>query len=317
MINKHIQQDNEIQYQYYLNYTDNLKSLCNLEMKSMFGFIPKNKHFISTLFISPSRSIFIKGCLVMSYLEPSLEDLEKAVTNDQLYYEDYKISFIRSDDDVDYQDRLKALRLLGFSIEGNFALQNPKVELAVTKINQKWIFGHYLKNDSSWMKRKQKPFNYSYALDHIIAKTLINIAIGNDLNLSVVDPCCGIGTVIIEGRNIGLDIVGIDLNPNVVKKCNKNLRFFGFEDNVECKNILDIIDDYDVAIVDLPYGKFSTTSLEEQTKIIKKTKEIARNAIFVSMENMDQLFMSCGFTIDDNCIVQKRDKFTRYITICK
>ncbi len=314
--NKHNNYDNIIIYQYFLNYSDNLKDLCDLEMKSIFGFIPRNKFFTTSIYIDPSRSIFIKGCLAILYLENSLEDLERAIRNDQLFYEDYKIRFIKLDDDVKYEDRLKALRAIGFAIEGNFALHNPSIKLALTKINKKWIFGHYIKNDSTWIDRKQKPFNYSYALDNKIAKTLINIAIGNNFNLNVVDPCCGIGTVIIEGRYMGVDIKGFDVNQNVVNKCNKNLKFFGFNDNVKNKNILDITNLYDVAIVDLPYGKFSKTSLKEQTLIIKKTKQIARKAIIVSMDDMSELINACGFTIIEKCFVQKRDKFSRYITNC-
>ncbi len=309
--------DNNInKYQYFLNYPDNLKNLCDLEMKSIFGIIPTNKYFTTTKYIDPSRSVFIKGCLPILCLENSIEDLERAVKEEQLFYEDYKISFIKADDDLEYKDRLKALRTIGFSIEGSFALHNPNIKLAITKVNNKWIFGHYIKNDCTWIKRKQKPFNYSYALDNVLAKTLVNLAIGNNFNLNLVDPCCGIGTVVIEGRYMGVNIKGFDMNLSVVNKCNKNLEFFGFEDDVENKNIHDITNSYDVAIVDLPYGKFSKTSLKEQTLIIKKTKQIARKAIFVSMDDMSELIISWGFTIIEKCFVQKRDKFSRYITIC-
>ncbi|QVK18304.1 SAM-dependent methyltransferase [Mycoplasmatota bacterium] len=314
--NKTNNYDNIIKYQYFLNYSDNLKDLCDIEMKSIFGFIPKNKYFTTSNYIDPSRSVFIKGCIVILYLENSLEALERAVKKDQLFYEDYKIRFIKTDDKVKYEDSLKALRTIGFAIEGNFALHNPKIKLALTKINNQWIFGHYIKNDSTWIERKQKPFNYSYALDIVIAKTLINIAISNNFNLNLVDPCCGIGTVIIEGRYMGVNIKGFDLNPVVVNKCNENLKFFGFKDDVKKKNICDITDTYDVAIVDLPYGKFSKTSLSEQSLIIEKTKKIARKAIIISMDDMSELITSSGFTIIEKCFVQKRDKFSRYITIC-
>ncbi len=302
---------------YYLNYEENYKNLCDLEMNAMFGFIPQGKSFITSKFINPSRSIFIKGCITISYYEDALSNLVKAIQADQLSYQNYKINFIKSDyNDVSYKERLRALRVIGFSIEGDFALHNPDIELALTKINNMWIFGKYLKNDHTWLERKQKPFNYSYALDHKLAQSLINIAVGDNLSLTVVDPCCGIGTVIIEGRELGIKINGFDINPNIVAKCNKNLRNLGFDDDVKSKNILDINNIYDVAIVDLPYGKFSKTSHIEQKLIIKKTKQIAQKAIFVSMFDLNPILTTYGFKIKATCFVRKSDNFGRYITVC-
>jgi tRNA (guanine10-N2)-dimethyltransferase len=308
--------DNTSKYLYFLNYKDELKELCNLEMKSFFGYIPSSKDFFSNVFISPSRSIFIKAVIEISHEASSFEELEKLVKDDQLYYDGYKITYLKSDHDVSYEDRLKALRMIGFAIEGDFSMDRPKIEFALTKINQKWVFGHYLKNDPTWTQRKQKLYNYSYALDNTLAKTLVNIAVGNNDKLRVVDPCCGIGTTVIEGLNMGIHIKGYDLNPNVVEKCNQNLQYFGFDNKVEHKNIIDIKDYFDVAIVDLPYGKFSKTTLNEQTLIITKTKEIAKKAVFVSMVDMNNLLASCGFTNSETCFVQKRDKFSRYISVC-
>jgi len=312
----YILNNNISKFLYFINYRDNQKDLCDLEMKSIFGLIPNDKYFITSKYIDPSRSTFLKGCLAILYSENSLEELESKVKQDQLSLEEYKIRFITIDDDVKYESRLKALRTIGFAIEGTFALHDPKVELALTKINGKWVFGHYLKNDNKWIDRKQKPYNYSYALEVRLAKTIINIAIENDFNLKVVDPCCGIGTVLIEGRSMGVNIKGFELNPSVVDHCNENLKFFGFKDDVKNKNMHNITDTYDVAIVDLPYGQFSKTSLKEQTLLIRKTKKIAKKAIIVSMEDMSELITSCGFTITEKCLVIKTNSFSRYITVC-
>jgi tRNA (guanine10-N2)-dimethyltransferase len=315
--NLEINSINTNRYIYVLNYTDQLKNLCDLEMKSIFGFIPTGKFFFSATKISSSRSIFIKSRMDITHIGNSLEDLVQSIEGDSLFYNDYKISYIKSNDNtIDYQERLKALRLIGFAIEGNFALQNPKIEFAVTKVNDQWMFGQYIINDHTWINHKQKPYNYSYALDHQLARSLVNLAIGNNPHIKVVDPCCGIGTIIIEGRELGINIKGYDINPNVVEKCNKNLQHFGFEDDIVHKSIQDITEPYDVAIVDLPYGKFSTTTLEEQRLIINKAKEIAHKVIFVSMVNLDSLLTSHGFEIIEGCFIKKRDKFSRYITIC-
>jgi tRNA (guanine10-N2)-dimethyltransferase len=313
-----LDQGNELnRYIYTINYTENLKELCELEIKSLFGYIPQNKFFITNRFIHPSRSIFIKNCIVTSHVASSLEALYQAIQNDTLFNNDYKIRFIKFDgNNVHYKERLEAIRKIGFAIEGDFALQNPKNEFGVTKIDELWFFGQFIKHEPTYLERKQKPFNYSYALDHQIARSLINIAVGNDNKLKVVDPCCGIGTVLIEGRELGVNIKGFDINPQVVDKCNRNLKYFGYNNDVEIKDIVDLNEFYDVAIVDLPYGKFSTTTLEEQNLIIEHARRIARKAIFISMDDISACLTSYGFTTTDRCIIKKREQFSRSVFVC-
>ncbi|XMB67275.1 SAM-dependent methyltransferase [Mycoplasmatota bacterium zrk1] len=309
--------DSNKQYFYYINYKDNQKDLCELEMKAIFGFIPDNKLFVTTIVIDPSRSVFIKYRIEVNYQENSLESLESKVLSDQLYMDDYKIIYLKNDFDITYEERLNAMRKIGFAIEGKFSLANPKVELALTKINGSWILGYYKKNDNSWVNRKQKPHNYSFALDVWLAKALINIAVENNFTKKIVDPCCGIGTVLIEGYSIGANIKGYDINPTVVNQTKQNLKFFGFNANVECKNISDIDKYYDVAIIDLPYGKFIKSHSNNRNDVIKISRNISKRVIFISMTNINEIVRKYGFSVTNTCKLEKRSKFSRFITLCE
>ena len=70
---------------------------------------------------------------------------------------------------------------------------------------------------------------------------------------------------------------------------------------------------FDCAIVDLPYGLFSATTLDDQLSIIKTTRKIADRAILVTLEDMET--HDCGFTLIDKFCAAK-GTFKRIINIC-
>lgn len=47
----------------------------------------------------------------------------------------------------------------------------------------------------------------------------------------------------------------------------KNLEFFGYKNVITSGDMHNIEEKYDVAIIDLPYGVFTSTTLEEQATL--------------------------------------------------
>jgi tRNA G10 N-methylase Trm11 len=148
-----------------------------------------------------------------------------------------------------------------------------------------------------------------------VARTLVNIAVGNNLKLRMVDPCCGVGTVVIEALSMGIDIKGFELNPYIAENAKRNLEHFGYKAVITHGSMHDVTDKFDTAVVDLPYGVFSPTTLEEQLAIINSTRRLADKAVFITFEDMDEHFKLAGFKVIDKCQTNK-GKFIRYITIC-
>lgn len=302
-------------YLYLIRYRREYKQLCALEMKSLFGTTSSMKHHFMTENFPLSRSSFLKERIEILYCETDITILESKMVKDNLSFEQYKIQYIVLDD-VPYSERLNGMRKLGTAIEGSFAIQNPLVKFALTKVDGYWIFGFYQENEQAWISRRQKPFNYSHALEVKLAKAIVNIAICNQFDISIVDPCCGIGTVIIEAKSIGLNIQGYELNELVANHCNENLRHFGFTPDVKRMDMQLIKEHYDVAILDIPYGQFSTTTLEEQIQLIRKTSQISNRSVIISMDDMSETIKKQGLTIQDVCIIEKSNAFKRYITVC-
>lgn len=307
---------NEKRYLYITNYSSDEESLCEMEIKCLFDKPLDDKHLFSNVYIDPSRSPFIKKCISIMYIGETIDLIIEQINNDKLTSEKYKVVYINAPhENVGFHEGRRIEFKLGFSILGEAEMKKPENIFGITKIENSWIFGKCESNTSEWLQRNQKPFSYSNALKVNVCRALVNIAVGNNLKCSVIDPCCGIGTVLIEAISMHINIKGYEINPLIGKNAKTNLRYFGYEDVITIGDMNNIQDKYDVAIVDLPYGIFTQITTEEQLSIMISTRKIAAKMVIITFEDMAKQITSVGFHIDDRCTVSK-GTFKRHIYIC-
>ena len=313
--NKH-QMNQNYDYLYEISYRREFKQICEMEMRHIFGNTTSNVYHLSNENIDITRSPFIKGRIKITHTDTLIKTIESSLIENETFYQDYKIQYLKYDK-VEYPDRIQAMRILGTAIEGDFAIKNPKVSLALTKVDGNWIFGLYEVNPNEWLARRKKPFSYSNALEVKLARVLLNIAIENDFSKSIVDPCCGIGTVVIEAKSMGLNIKGYEINRFVAQHANSNLTHFGFEPDISRQDMFEIEQIYDVAILDLPYGQFSSITYQEQMNLIEKTRTISKKAVIISMDEITKDILSHGYVIIDKAKIEKSNSFSRHIYFCE
>ncbi len=302
-------------YIYLISSRREYNELCAMEMRHIFGKTSSSNYHLTNSEIDVNRSPFIKGVVSILYKNASIEEIESMIKDDGMFVNNYKIHYHKIDD-VPYQSRLHAMRILGTAIEGDFAIKNPVIEFILTKIDNEWIFGSLNKNSNSFKKRRKKPYSYSNSLDVVIAKAAINIVIENNFDVSLIDPCCGIGTVVIEGRFSSVDTVGYEINPLIKQKCNKNLEYYNMAPDVTKTDMRETTRKFDVAILDLPYGHHSSFTTKDQISLIKQTKVICNKALIITMEDMSAILKDCGYQIIDSCKIKKSNTFSRYVTLC-
>lgn len=321
MSNNHIEdksQNNIRKYYYFINCSSMERELCDMEMKSIFGNVPIKKYLFSNKDFNPSRSPFIKFQVKIRYESNTLQEIVAKIREQGVSYNDFKVNYMKSEDnDISYEERLKAVKEIGFVINGFPDIHNPKVNLAITKVNDKWIFGELIKNDFKWQQHNDKPFSYSNALSLRMARALVNIAAGDNKKLSIVDPCCGIGTVVLEALDLGFDVKGWEISKSIACNARNNIEHFGYKRDIITSGDMNDIDEvFDVAILDIPYGLYSPITLKEQIDIINSSRKIARKLVIITFEDMDNLITSAGFNIIDKCYMIKNN-VKREITICK
>lgn len=309
---------NSEKYFYQVNYNSDFeKSLCAMELKYLINGEMKNKYVFSNIYVNPSRSPFVKEMICIKYEDESLDKILENIKKDGLYYDDFKVCYLRLEkNEVQYNDRLDSLKKIGMAINGEANMHSPKVMLGITKVEGKWIFGEYKKNNFEWHIHERKPYEYSNALTIRVARALVNIAVGNNTDMKLIDPCCGVGTVVIEALSMGINVVAYELNKNIAENAKRNIEFFGYDNVVTHGNMHDIKEIYDAAIIDIPYGLFTPITHDEQIAIINTARKITKKLVLVAFEDMSEQIKKSGFTIKDLCYVCK-GKFKRHIYICK
>ncbi|MEG0371927.1 MAG: SAM-dependent methyltransferase, partial [Clostridium sp.] len=283
-------------YIYIINYPVDEMSLAKLELRCLFGEEDRDKCIISDNMISPSVSPFIKERIIVQYEEDSFENLLDKISEKGIMCEDFKVNFLKNHlCSIEHDDRLRMIKGIGMVIKGEADIYNPKVEFGVGFIYDKWVFGEYIKHNNEWNIHNKKPSTYSNSLGYRVARNLVNIATCGDYSLSLIDPCCGVGTVLLEAESLGVTACGYEIKQMVGEKAKTNLKFFGYKDVVTIQDMHMINNIYDTCIIDLPYGLFGKITKDEQENIIITARKISKKMVIVTYEEMDDMIIRSGF----------------------
>lgn len=297
--------------------------LFHLEARSFFGddYNSNVPYMISPIEIDPDRSPFMRERLEILYEGEKLSDIIAQVEQLELNNQTFKITYIKTNDlkdssKIDYDERRNIERQLGMAIDGEADMRVPDIEYGIITLGGRWYFGIYIKSKAIWLQHMHKPKSYSIALSTRVARAITNIAVPDIEELTAIDPCCGIGTVLVEALSMNVDIVGRDINHFVVRGTRENLKHFNMETDVVCGDIAEVTEHYDVAILDLPYNHFSHATEENQFYLLKHARRIANKLVIVSVADIDHMLNELGFTIVDRCTTRKGN-FIRQIIVCR
>src|SRR5699024_12707447 len=96
-----------------------------------------------------------------------------------------------------------------------------------------------------------------------MARAIANIAVPYPNGVTAIDPCCGIGNVLVEALSMEIDIVGRDINPLVTRGSRENIAYFGYTCDVTTGPIADVTDHYD------KIGRASCREREERWGVVE------------------------------------------------
>jgi tRNA G10 N-methylase Trm11 len=303
---------------YIINYQINEDDLCYLEMRSLFDTNIQDKVFLSEISFNPTGSPFMRSKLEILGEYDHFDDLLLDLEENPITLDGFKVEYLDVFmKDEHYKNRREYCSSIGWKLMGDPSFDKPSIIYGVVCYKEKWYFGTVEHNEGTWRKHIKKPYSYSSSLGIKTARALANIAGEGDLNKRMIDPCCGVGTVLIEARHIGYEIIGRDLNKVVVDKTNLNLVHFGYEGDVIEGNIKDVNRYYDAAIVDLPYGILSDIDDDMIDMIIDNASRISKRLVLLSSIDMRKKLDLLGLTLIDSCRIYKgsKDKFCRYIWV--
>ena len=307
-------------YIYSFNYDNTESALCKLESKCIFNKEEKDKLLFSDIKAEPSSSAYIKKRVEIILFAQDYSTLINEIKKESICIEGFKVEYLVVAGDLTaYAERLEKLKDIGYRIEGTPDYYSPTITYALCYNEGIWYFGILLKNNFAWHKHKQKPRSYSNSISINIAKALVNIAVKANKEKTLLDACCGVGTIMLEACFTGNNIEGCDINWKLCRDARENLSYFNYTANIIRSDIKDISKRYDAAIIDLPYNLLSSATDEDTLHIIKSAAEIADRLVIVSTSDISNLINQTGFKIADYCSVSKRGKtnFARKIWVCE
>lgn len=302
------------------------QALCELELRTLLGAEVRARYVESARCIEPSRSPFLKLRLDVLFEAGSLQELAEMAATLTVRGATFKVVFAETEAAVSYDRQREIEREIGRHLRGKAEMRRPEQWFAVTELRGRWLFGDCSYGEAVWLQHQQKPQNYSTALSTRVARAVVNIAVPEVAGTRVIDPCCGIGTVLVEAMSMGIDIVGCDVNPLAVRGARVNLNHFGMPNVVSLADMRSLGEQgmespaslegrFDALILDMPYNLCSKLPEDEQLQMLESARRLAARAVIITTEQIDPLVAKAGFRIAERCVVRK-GKFSRQVLVC-
>ncbi len=310
-INKHI---------YTFNYETTQDELCKLESRILFDKEEKDKQLASDITIEPSSSAFIRKRLDISLYSEDYTILIGQIEKENITTEGFKVEYIVLEGDTtEYNKRLSKLRDIGFRIQAYPDYKKPTIVYGLCFHEGFWCFGIIIKDHLDWYKHNNKPRSFSHSLNMVVAKALVCIATKGEKEKTLLDACCGVGTIMLEACFSGNQIEGCDINWKAYQNTQENLSHFDYHATVHLSDVGEINNRYDAAIIDLPYNLYSSATDEDIAHIIQSTSKLTNQLVIVSIADITDFITQTGFSIMDTCSITKRGRgnFARKVWICK
>lgn len=272
--------------------------------------------FWSNRAVEPGRSPFIVTRLDSLLVADTFDVLLAELPAMPPLSERFIVRCLESDATIGYRERLRLSRLVAEQLPGEASVQNYSCMYGIARLNGRWHFGPlHMRREDARLQHQDKPQQYSTALSSLIARCAVNI-VAPTAGARLIDPCCGIGTVLLEARALGIEIVGSDLNPLAVAGARANLQHYGYPASVTICDMRSVTGNYSAAIVDLPYGICSELSDDERLEMLESAHSFTAQALWISSEPLDHWLERAQWHIVDRCTISKGAGFSRYLMRC-
>lgn len=230
--------------------------------------------------IPHSESIAVRIKRVKQYsMEIDCRELTRSIADQILEGVDFKVDLTNPDNEI------------------NGVLTEDLIVLGVVKARV---------NRSQFEKRrpKNRAAVHPGTLQPSFARALINLA-RTPKNGYLLDPFCGVGGILLEAGLIGSKVIGIDINPEMIKGAEKNLEEVQIKDfNLKIGDARKMrMDKVDAIVTDPPYGRQASTAGS-------RIDELYRDALPILSQNLktgNYICISAPSKLDFKSIMENHD----------
>jgi tRNA (guanine10-N2)-dimethyltransferase len=212
---------------------------------------------------------------------------------------------VRGSADVDTR---AAERALGdVLVEQGFAvdLEDPDHELRALFAGEACVLGWLaLETERGYGDRKptDRPFFQPGSMDPLLARALVNLALGAR-GTRLVDPMCGTGGLLVEAALVGARAVGLDAQAKMVRGARRNLAAFAEAGAVlrgDATRLPLRDDSADAVAFDAPYGRQSKVVGDADALVagaLAEAQRVAGRAVVVGDRPLAAPARDAGWTV--------------------
>lgn len=271
--------------------------IINAECLALTGVAP-NQHGIA---ISPrrvdvSRGAYVRCCAELLFEAGNISEICAKIRAARLYADDFRVSVVKLPRNLK-ANSLEIAHNVGAEIGGIPDLDSPRVTFLTVITEEKVLFGKLLsESDGQWIVHNKRPHVTSSSLPARLARAIVNLTASPGDRL--LDPCCGTGTIILEAAQMGVTVVGYDVNVRMVGATRKNLKHYGLSAEVHLGDARLISGRYDAVVTDFPYGIGLDGDMTLDREILVRIRQLAPRAVFVHTRDLSSELVDLGFCIE-------------------
>lgn len=174
-----------------------------------------------------------------------------------------------------------------------------------------WLGEILAEASQSYTPHLKKPYHVSVSLEARIARALVNLVVPPAKTL--VDPCCGTGSILLEAAALGLTVYGADRNPKMAHMAQRNLLHFDYPPRVVCADARAWSQTADALVTDVPYGRQLESAEDDLPAILANGARLAPLAVYVAGSDLTSPLKAAGYGDIEVLRLVKPNGFTRYI----
>lgn len=301
-------------YLYLTSVPNQEAELVNAECVTLTGHTPDACGIaISEKYVDVKRGAYVKCCMEILFEGGSVSEICEQIQTVELYAEDFRVSVVKRPRRLK-ADTTKIAHIVGGVISGTVHLTQPRVVFLVVMTSERAWLGKLLsKSDGRWVVHRKRPYMTSSALPTKLARATVNLIA--DPGNRLVDPCCGTGTIVLEAAHMGMQVVGYDINPKMVKATQANLAHHNLDARVCLSDARQVRERFDSLATNLPYGIMLDRDPIRDWEILQNLNHIAPKAAFVTIRDLSIPLEDLGYRIQQIVHVPKLNMVRRiYIT---
>jgi tRNA G10 N-methylase Trm11 len=241
----------------------------------------------------------------------TLDRLVKEIAEMTFGAQDFRIEFLRLSERIQVR-QYEAIIAVANAIDASPNLDAPRHRFLLAVQDDGLWFGEILTEaDGSYVRHTAKPYRTSSSLPSRLSRALVNLVVPPAR--TILDLCCGTGSILFEAQAIGVTAYGADWNPRMVGMSRKNLAHFGYAANVELADAREWNRTADALVTDLPYGRRLAMDSQVVRGILAHATCLAPVAVYVAGSDISDWLREAGYGDIEVFHVSKGARFTRYI----